>query len=135
MHFAVVARSLISFIPLFLSCDKSPEPFPSSCNCQMDAWRVSEPSFITYQVDSQADASIFAISYQTAEGKVTVTPDSLPFRLTVALDKGDTIMLAAVGTPKNGSIILGYEITEKNTVNPASMAASRVWIAKNGSCQ
>jgi len=101
----------------------------------MDAWRVSVPSFITYQVDSHADASVFAISYQTAEGKVTVAPDSLPFKLTTALDKGDTIMLAAVGTPKNGSIILGYEITEKNTLNPASVTASRVWVTKNGSCQ
>lgn len=136
MHLAAVVR-MLSFVlfPLFFSCDKSQELFPGQCDCDIEVLHVSKPSLVTYQVAAYAGASVSAISYQTGRGKVTIEPDSLPFETTIPLDKGDSIALTAVGNPEKGSIILGYEVKEKNTLTPSSSSTSRVWILKDGACQ
>ncbi|RQP14208.1 hypothetical protein [Parapedobacter defluvii] len=134
MHLADVVRMLFILLPL-LSCDKSQELYPSQCNCDIEALRISEPSLVTYQVAAYENASVSTITYKTSKGKVTIEPESLPFETTIQLDKGDTIALTAVGNPKKGSIILGYEIKEKDRPDPNSSTASRVWILKDGTCQ
>lgn len=135
MHLATLFRTLLFIILPLLSCDKSQELSLRQCDCNIDPLHVSEPSLVTYLVSAYDDASVSSITYQTSNGKVTVTPESFPFAASVQLDKGDRVVLTATGNPKGGSIVLEYEVQEKDLSAPASSSTSRVWVLKDGTCQ
>lgn len=135
MHLVTVVSTLLLIIPPFLSCDKRTELYPRQCDCDIEALHVSRPTLVTYQVFAYDDARISSITYQTGKGMVTVEPDSFPFAASVQLDKGDRVVLTAIGNPQRGSIVLGYEIQEEDIPTPRSSSTSRVWVLKDGACQ
>jgi len=135
MHLATVISTLFFLILPLFSCDKSQELSFRQCNCNIEALHVSAPSLVTYQVSAYNDASVSSITYQTSKGKVTIAPDSFPFAASVQLDKGDRVVLTAIGDPKGGSIVLGYEVQEKDAPTPVSSSSSRVWVLNDGTCQ
>lgn len=135
MHLTAVVKTLFLVILSLLSCNKSQELFPQQCDCHIETLQVSGPSLVTYQVSAHSNASVNSITYQTSKGKVTIEPDSIPFAVSVQLNKGDRAVLTATGNPNGGSIILGYEVQEKDFPTPRSSSTSRVWIVKDGTCQ
>ncbi len=135
MYLAAAVRTLPFILFPLLSCEKGPALFPAQCNCDIEVLHISEPSLVTYQVFAHDEASVSSITYQTKSGKVTKESPTLPFRITIQLDKGDSIALVATGNPKEGSIVLGYEVQEKNTSTTLSSSVSRVWVLKDGLCQ
>ncbi len=135
MHLATIVSTLLLVILPFLSCNKSQELSPRQCDCDIEALHVSVPSLVTYQVSAFDDASVSSITYRTSKGEVTVEPDSFPFAASVQLDTGDRVALTATGNPKGGSIVLGYEVQEKDIPAPRSSSTSRVWVLKDGTCQ
>ncbi|WP_090605864.1 hypothetical protein [Parapedobacter koreensis] len=110
--------------------------FPVQCNCNIDVAQLSRSSSVTYEVFAHEGASVSSITYKTSSGAVTTHNPELPFRTTVELEKGETMALTAKGNPKNGSIILTYEVQEHNDASGmASSSVSKVWILKDGVCE
>jgi len=135
MRLAIIKLMAFILFP-FLSCDKNMELFPWQCDCDIDVIRLSKPSSVTYRVFAQEGATVSSITYRTSSGLMTAQNPELPFSTTVHLDKDQPMALTAKGNPKEGSIVLTYEVQEHGEApGLLSSSVSKVWILKDGVCE
>lgn len=108
----------LTFVFLF-SCKKD---IPESFNISTESIYTFEPCAVTYTVTQTGEASFTQITYYTNDGAVTVNSPTIPFTVSLNIEAGKYVSIAAGGTVTNGTV----------NINATGSGASSNFEVQNG---
>jgi hypothetical protein len=124
-EFAYLFLFVILLCAILPSCNKNDSGnnngTPRLCDFATNLVVTSSDVPVTYNASHSGNASITTLIYQGATGPVTITNPKLPWTITIAIPKGDTVQISAMGSASGGSLSLSYLI---NYSNPNSNSVS-----------
>ena len=120
-RFFWAASLLISALALFISCNKS-DNSPKECTATPSPAQAPSNGTASYYVNSSnPSAKLSSITYQGANGSVSLPAPQLPWSASVFIKSGTMISISAVGSG-GGKLTAGYSFN--NGVDSVSNSAS-----------